>query len=96
VALDSTFAAAYAAMPFMYLVGTIRASNVAQLRDLQQRAESVARKALALDPELPEAHVGLSVALVMGYKDLPGAEAALRRALALGGTPRIRDTSHEC
>ena len=91
VELDSTFAAAYAAMPFMYLVGIVSASNAAQVRGLQQRAESVARKALAIDPELPEAHVGLSVALAMDYRDLPGAERALRQALALGGTPRIRE-----
>ena len=91
VTLDTMFAAAYAAMPYMYFGMMGRVSDAQHARELQQRAEAAARKAVALEPDLPEAHGGLSVALAMQFKDLSGAEAALRKALLLGGAPRIRE-----
>jgi TolB-like protein/DNA-binding SARP family transcriptional activator/Tfp pilus assembly protein PilF len=91
VILDSTFAAAYAAMPYMYFGMLARSRDAQHSRELQRRAEAAARKAISLEPELPEAYGGLSVALAMQFKDLSGAETALRKALSLGGGPRIRE-----
>jgi TolB-like protein/DNA-binding SARP family transcriptional activator len=91
VALDSSFAAAWAAMPYMYFGLVARARDQQEAQEIQQRAEAAARKAIALDPSLPEAHAGLAVALVLRYTNMAGAEAALRQAVALGGTARIRE-----
>jgi tetratricopeptide (TPR) repeat protein len=91
VALDSNFAAAYAAMPYMYFVLRAAAPDARQATELQRYAEAAARKAIALDPDLPESWTGLAVALAIGLKDLAGSEAALRKAMTLGGVPRIRE-----
>ena len=91
VALDSTFAAAYAAMPYVYFGMMGRARDARHAREIQGRAEAAARKAIALEPDLPQGYGGLSVALAIQFKDLAGAEAALRKALSLGGAPRIRE-----
>jgi tetratricopeptide (TPR) repeat protein len=40
---------------------------------------------------LPEAHAGLAIALIIGLPDLRASEMALRRALALGGSPTVRE-----
>jgi TolB-like protein/DNA-binding SARP family transcriptional activator/Flp pilus assembly protein TadD len=91
VALDSNFAAAYAAMPYMYFALQALVRTAAESRDVTQRALVVARKALAMAPNLPEAHVGVAVALTMEFRDLATAEAELRKALALGGAPRVHE-----
>jgi TolB-like protein/DNA-binding SARP family transcriptional activator len=91
VALDSTFAAAYAAMPYMYFSAMATERDARKARELQGRAEAAARTAIALDATLPEGHAALSVALVLRFNDLAGAEAALRRAMSLGSAPRLRE-----
>jgi tetratricopeptide (TPR) repeat protein len=48
-------------------------------RDLFQRAEESARKALALDPDLPWAHVNLGASLMERNKVLESSDAALVR-----------------
>ena len=91
VALDSGFAAAYANMTYMYsLLGgqsTVPESGLVY----RQRTDSVARKAMALDPMLPESHTALAIANLSGFRDLGAAERALRRSIALGGSPRVHE-----
>jgi len=91
VRLDSGFAAAYAAMPYLYfgLAGRVRTQE--DVLRLRQQAESTARRAIALDPDLPEAHMGLGVALIIGNSDLAGSERALRHAIELGAPPRAHE-----
>lgn len=47
------------------------------------RARDAARKALALDPELPAAHAALGLALYLHDRDYAAAEAAFRRSIDL-------------
>ena len=91
VSLDSNFAAAYAHMPYMYFSLAGRAPTPQRVREIQQLAKAAAHKALSLDPSLPEAHAGLAVAHAIGLSDLAASEAAVRRAIALGGSPRVRE-----
>lgn len=91
VALDSGFAAAYAAMPYLYFSMMGRVRNIQEATEIQERAETAARKAIALDPDLPQVYGALAVALVLRARDLAGAEAAVRKAISLGGAPRIRE-----
>ena len=61
-------------------------------REAFPRAHVAARRALALAPELPEAHASLAYALTYFDWDLDAAEAHLRRALALD--PRCLPAHH--
>jgi serine/threonine-protein kinase len=73
IAIDSTFAGAYAAL----------AQVLVDIPVLDfERAAVVAQTALDLDPVLPEAHVALGIARMMEW-DWSGAEAAFRRAIDL-------------
>jgi TolB-like protein/Tfp pilus assembly protein PilF len=83
VALDSGFAAAYAALAGTYAI---------HLNDYD-RAEEAVERALALDPDLPRAHVTRALIRQWAHSDWVGAEAALRRALEL--TPLVPETHHE-
>ncbi|HJU76001.1 MAG TPA: BTAD domain-containing putative transcriptional regulator [Gemmatimonadaceae bacterium] len=91
VALDTGFAAAFATMPYMYFTLSGRALDEDSARVIKRLAVAAAQRALTLDPSLPEAYRGLSVALAMAPSDFRGTEAALRRALELGGAPRVRE-----
>ena len=91
VALDSNFAAAYAAMPYMYFVLTGVARDAQEAAEIQRRADAAAKRAIALDPDLPESWTGLAVAQAIGLKDLAGSESSLRKSMALGGSPRVRE-----
>jgi TolB-like protein/DNA-binding SARP family transcriptional activator len=44
-----------------------------------------------LDPDLPQAHAGLGSALNVRFTHLRAAEASIRRAIALGGSPRVHE-----
>ena len=52
-------------------------------RDLMPKAREAAQKALALDPDLAEAHTSLGIVKMYNDWDLPGAEAEFRRAMEL-------------
>ena len=91
VALDSNFAAAYASMPYLYFALSGHTPRTDEVREFKRRADEAARRALALDPDLPEAHVALAVAHALSGTDLSASEAALRRAMDLGGAPRVRE-----
>ena len=90
VALDSDFAAAYAHMPHMYYALTAHA-DLDRARQLKRLADSTAQIALRLDASLPEAHTAMGKAFQIGLSDLPAAEAAFRRSIALGGSPRVHE-----
>jgi TolB-like protein len=91
VALDSGFAAAYANMTYMYSLIGARSSVPESGFVYMRRADSVARKAMVLDPMLPESHAALAVANLSGFRDLGTAERELRRSIALGGAPRVHE-----
>jgi len=90
VALDSNFAAAYAAIPFMYVGMTSTAPTPDSTRALLQRARVAAEKSLSLDSLIPEAWTGLGVAVMGPFNALPAAQAAFRRAVELGGVTTTR------
>jgi TolB-like protein/DNA-binding SARP family transcriptional activator/Tfp pilus assembly protein PilF len=82
VALDSTYAAAYAGMARMY--GRLIKSDAAPMsvREMVALAEQAAMRAVALNDSLAEAHATLGLVRMAAY-DLTSAEALLRRAIAL-------------
>jgi serine/threonine-protein kinase len=89
IALDSTYAAAYAGAARMYTLLAGRSDF--SLSELHARAEAAARKAVALDDSLPEAHAALGIVQLWG-SDLVAAEAEQRRALALNpAEPRVHE-----
>jgi TolB-like protein/DNA-binding SARP family transcriptional activator len=90
VALDPTFALAYAHMPYWY--GSI-ATNVHadSLSKMYRLADSVARIAIRLDSTLPDAHVAIGISQFILSPDFELAEIEFRRAIALGGSPRARE-----
>ena len=90
VELDPTFAAAYATMPYWYISLSSSASEDS-VQKLIRSADSTAQLALRLDPALPESHVGMGVSQILGMRNLPLAEREFRRALELGGAPRVRE-----
>jgi DNA-binding winged helix-turn-helix (wHTH) protein/TolB-like protein len=75
VLLDSGFAAGYAALAQARLM-------LVPMVDLRA-TEAAARRALALDPNLAEAHLVLGQILLNHYRDWEGAGRELRTALAL-------------
>lgn len=85
VALDSNFAAAYGAMPFMYAGLTSTAPTPDSTRVLLRLSRIAAEKSLSLDSLQPEAWAGLGVALTGQFNNLPAAQVAFRRAIELGG-----------
>jgi serine/threonine-protein kinase len=89
IALDSTYAAAYAGAARMYTLLAGRSDF--SLSELHARAEAAARKAVALDDSLAEAHAALGIVRLWG-SDLAAAESEQRRALALNpAEPRVHE-----
>ena len=83
IAIDSTYAAAYAGLARMYLrlAGTDYAGMPA--RDLHSLAEEAALKAVALDDSLPEARATLGGVRMNIDHDFATAEIELKRAIDL-------------
>jgi serine/threonine-protein kinase len=79
IAIDSSFAAAHAAMVWLYLneAGSTPGDHLVWTR----RAEATALKAVALDSTLADAYSALGWARLL--MDLPAAEVALKRAVAI-------------
>jgi serine/threonine-protein kinase len=90
IALDSTFAAAYAAKTYFYWV-LARLDDPDTTRKYRRLADSAAAKSIALDPSLPEAWLGLGFAKTIAMSNLEEAEAAVRRAIDLGGAPNAHE-----
>jgi TolB-like protein/DNA-binding winged helix-turn-helix (wHTH) protein/Flp pilus assembly protein TadD len=80
IAIDATYAPAYSG-----LSDTYRLSGVQGLppRECMPKAEAAARKALALDDTLAEAHASLAGVLYRYQWDWEGAEREFRRSLEL-------------
>lgn len=86
IALDSTYAAAYAGLARMHLRARAGSEETARSRDARiQAAEHAARRAITLDDSLGEAHASLSLVMRNQYR-LEEAELELKRAIALDPT----------
>ncbi len=79
IALDSSYALAYAGLADAY---TVASDWQLSPRQALPKAEAAARKALEFDDNLAEAHGSLAHALLHEWK-LPAADAEFQRALAL-------------
>jgi TolB-like protein/Tfp pilus assembly protein PilF len=83
IALDPNFAMAYtrraAALDYIYRF----ADDTATRKRLNQQARAAAEKAIALAPELGEAHVALAYTYYRGTPDVAAAAREYERALAL-------------
>jgi tetratricopeptide (TPR) repeat protein len=89
IAADSTYAAAHAGLALVYVRrGRTTSDPGMPLRELFALAEVTARKAVALDDSLPEAHYTLGRVLE-ALLEFPEAEAEIRRAIALDPTRSI-------
>jgi serine/threonine protein kinase/tetratricopeptide (TPR) repeat protein len=83
VGLDSTYALAYVGLADCYTVYPFyRVPGVSQ-QEAFRRAEESAKRALALDPALAEAHTSLASVRKEGYWDWVGAEQEFKRAIEL-------------
>jgi adenylate cyclase len=83
IALDSTYAAAYAGLARMYLrVNGTPFSPARSRKEGLGLASAAAMKALALDDSLAEGHAAYGLTLIF-KPDVSGAERELRRAVAL-------------
>ena len=80
VALDPTFARAWAALAHSYLLMSMW--GLWNWDYAYNRTKQALDKALELDPNLPDAHAGLGLSQFLKW-DLPAAEASFRRALEL-------------
>jgi tetratricopeptide (TPR) repeat protein len=85
IALDSTYAAAYAGLARMYLRLMLSQAATISPRELHALAEEAARKAVSLDDSLTEGHLAVGTALMVRY-DLAAAEKELKRAVAIDPT----------
>jgi len=81
--LDPGFAKAFVAEAYAQVI--FASNNVAgsAVRDAFDEARASARRAVALAPELGEAHAALGLVLDAGFQDYPAAAAEYERALAL-------------
>lgn len=80
IELDPNFALAYCGLADSHaLLGN---HGYVPLKEALKRAETAAKRALELDPDLADAHVSLAPVLYNRY-DWAGAETELRRAVAL-------------
>jgi len=81
VALDGSYAAAYAGLADAYALqgylGTVPGSEAFN------KSREAARRALELDSEIPDSHISLAISDMMFFHNLPEAQASLQRALAL-------------
>jgi TolB-like protein/Flp pilus assembly protein TadD len=89
IAADSTYAAAHAGLALVQVRrGRTTADPGMPLDQLYDLAENSARKAVALDDSLPEAHHALGRVLEVRLK-IPEAEREIRRAIALDPTRSV-------
>jgi serine/threonine-protein kinase len=80
--LDSTFALAWAGLADCFTVTTYYSGEV-DPGEMYRLGESAAEEALRLDPDLAAAHASLGFLKMISRRDWVGAEASLRRAIAL-------------
>lgn len=83
VAMDTTYAAAYAALASMYTTAASSSTmTTAERRVLAGRAEAAARRAIALDDSLADAHAEIGYVFLLNHAPTAAA-AELERAVAL-------------
>src|SRR5262245_1416070 len=80
IALDPLYALAYAGLAFNYIAAS---DWYMPSKDALAKTDAAARKALALDDQLSEAHTSLAIALWWYEWNWSGAEAEFRRAIEL-------------
>jgi len=84
VTLDTTYAAAYATLASRYTTAAWTSKlPAAERRAMRTRAEAAARRAIALDDSLADAHAELGYLLAKVSYDEAGAVAELEKAVAL-------------
>lgn len=79
IALDSTYAAAYAGLAEAYTLSTPERKTA----DMFDKARAMAQRSLALDEQQAEVHAVLGALLLWRDWDLVGSEREFKRALAL-------------
>lgn len=80
IAQDPAFALAHADLAISSVLACVYYTSSEECR---QRARNAARRALALDPGLPEAHLAIALVRYLLDQDWDGAESAFHQALAL-------------
>jgi TolB-like protein/predicted Zn-dependent protease len=79
---DSTYALAYAGLAEAYVL-LPGWGNETRIQRCYAIAKTAAQKAVAIDPTLPEAHIGLALAVVHQARDFTRAQEELERAIDL-------------
>jgi len=80
VSRDPNYAAAYAGLADVY---ANQAYNSISGRETYDKARSMARRALELDPQNSEAHISLATVDMLFFRNFPEAEAEIQAGLAL-------------
>jgi eukaryotic-like serine/threonine-protein kinase len=80
VSRDPNYAAAYAGLADVY---ANQAYNGLSGRATYDKARSMARRALELDPQNSEAHISLATVDMLFFRNFPEAEAEIQKGLAL-------------
>ena len=80
VSRDPNYAAAYAGLADVYVN---QAYNSLSGRETYDKARSMARRALELDPQNSEAHISLATVDMFFFRNFPEAEAEIQKGLAL-------------
>ena len=86
LAIDPLFAGAWADLAHAIYWQTANGNAALTPKNYQagfSRAKAAAERALALEPDLPEAHLAMSFVLVTADRDMRGSEQAIRKALQL-------------
>jgi eukaryotic-like serine/threonine-protein kinase len=81
VTLDNNYAAAYAGLADAYSLQAY--FGYAPSRETYSKSRDAAKRALELDSEIPEPHISLAISDMMFFHNLPEAQSALQKALAL-------------
>jgi serine/threonine-protein kinase len=81
VAKDPSYAKGWAGLAYGYAYLSFQ--ELEPTGEVMPKAREAAQKALALDPDLAEAHTSMGIVMMSYDKDLPGAEAEFRRAMEL-------------
>jgi TolB-like protein/tetratricopeptide (TPR) repeat protein len=90
IRLDPQFAKAYVAKALAEVIFATNSAATADARASFERARDAARRAVALAPDLGEAHSALGFVLDAGFQDYAGAAAEHERALLLSpGNSRV-------
>jgi DNA-binding winged helix-turn-helix (wHTH) protein/TolB-like protein/Tfp pilus assembly protein PilF len=80
---DPAYALAYVGLADCYAIGSTNEYGAAPASEAMPVARALARKALAIDPELAEAHASLGLVLWLYDWDRAAGEREFRRAIAL-------------